>query len=66
MLSDKGAVFRAETARFAAHSNCHCSAAPVFNGQDGEEANVMQYVASQKRRSEKDRARLREYLNANY
>ena len=66
MLADKGAIFKESTARFAAHGSCHCSAAPVFDGQDGPEANVMQYVASQKRRSEKDRARLREYLNANY
>jgi len=66
MLSDKGAIFKESTVRFAAHGSCHCSAAPVFNGQDGPEANVMQYVASKKRRSEKDRARLREYLNANY
>lgn len=66
MLSDRGAVYRAETARFASHSNCHCSAAPVFDGQDGPEASTLQYVASQRRRSEKDRARLREYLNANY
>lgn len=66
MLADKGAIFKESTARFAAHGSCHCSAAPVFDGHDGPEADVMQYVASQKRRSEKDRARLREYLNANY
>lgn len=66
MLSDKGAVFKESAARFAAHGSCHCSAAPVFNGQDGPEADAMQYVASQRRRSEKDRTRLREYLNANY
>lgn len=66
MLADRGAVYKEATARFAAHASCHCSAAPVFNGQDGPEADAMQYVASQKRRSEKDRARLREYLDANY
>lgn len=66
MLADKGAIFKESTANFAAHGSCHCSAAPVFDGQDGPEADVMQYVASQRRRSEKDRARLREYLNANY
>ena len=64
MLSDRGAVYKADTARFAAHGNCHCSAAPAFG--DGPEASTLQYVASQRRRSEKDRARLREYLNANY
>jgi hypothetical protein len=66
MLADKGAIFKESTARFAAHAHCHCTAAPVFEGQDGPEASVMQYVASQRRRSEKDRARLREYLDANY
>jgi len=66
MLADKGAIFKEATARFAAHGHCHCSAAPVFDGHAGPEADVMQYVASQRRRSEKDRARLREYLNANY
>ena len=66
MLADRGAVYRAETARFASHGNCHCSAEPVFKGQPGEPAGVMQYVASQRRRSDRDRARLREYLDANY
>jgi hypothetical protein len=66
MLADKGAIFKESTARFAAHAHCHCTAAPVFEGQDGPEASVMQYVASQRRRSAKDRARLREYLDANY
>lgn len=66
MLSDRGAVYKESTARFAAHGSCHCSAAPVFDGQPGNEASVMQYAASQRSRSEKDRARLREYLNANY
>lgn len=64
MLADRGAVYKAETARFASHGNCHCSAAPAFG--DAPEASSLQYVASQRRRSDKDRARLREYLNANY
>jgi len=62
MLSDRGAVYKASTARFAAHTSCHCGAAPVFEGQDGEEASVLQYVASQRRPSAKDRQRLRDYL----
>jgi len=66
MLADRGAVYKETTARFAAHGSCHCSAAPAFDGDGGPEASVMQYVASQKRRSPADRARLREYLNANY
>jgi len=64
MLADRGAVYKSDTARFASHGHCHCTAAPAF--EDGPEASTLQYVASQRRRSEKDRARLREYLNANY
>ena len=66
MLADRGAVYKHNTARFASHTSCHCTAAPVFSGQDGDEANVMQYVASQRRKSDADRARLREYLAENY
>lgn len=67
MLAGKGAVYSEATARFAAHDNCHCTAQPVFSSEDyGEEANVMQYMASRKRRSPEQQARLREYLNTNY
>jgi hypothetical protein len=62
MLSGKGAIFKQDTARFAAHENCHCSAQPVFDKQGGEEASVIQYIASKKRRTEADRKRLRDYL----
>lgn len=66
MLADKGAVYSSGTARFAAHRACHCVAAPVFGRYDGPEASVMQYVASRKRRSPADKARLREYLKQHY
>lgn len=66
MLSDRGAVYKQDSARFATHTNCHCSAAPVFEGQDGQEASAIQYVASDQRRSAKDQARLRTYLNRHY
>jgi hypothetical protein len=66
MLADKGAVYSSTTATFAAHTTCHCVAAPVFDGEPGEEAGAMQYIASQKRRSAADKSRLREYLKANY
>lgn len=67
MLADRGAVYRAHTANFAAHKSCHCVAVPVFSSQDvGPEASVMQYVASQRRRSPAQQAELREYLRANY
>jgi hypothetical protein len=67
MLSDRGAVYRQETARFAAHGHCSCSASPVFDGEDGEEANVYQYLASSgNRRSPRQQKALRDYLNTNY
>lgn len=67
MLADRGAVYMDTTARFAAHPACKCTAQPVFTTDDyGDEANAMQYVASQARRTPEKQARLREYLNANY
>lgn len=67
MLADRGAVYKEKTARFAAHEHCQCSAQPVFSSEDaGEEASVMQYMASQKKRTPRQRAQLREYLDANY
>lgn len=68
MLAGKGAVYRSEsTANFGAHTNCHCAARPEFrNGQHGPEASAAQYLASQKRRSEADRKKLRDYLTKNF
>lgn len=67
MLADRGAVYKQSTARFAAHGHCLCSCSPVFDGQPGEEANVMQYVASSRtRRSPAQQQKLREYLRTNY
>jgi len=70
MLADRGAVYSDATARFAAHNHCTCSAEPVFYSQGaevyGNEASVMQYLASRKKRTARQRATLREYLNTNY
>lgn len=67
MLADRGAVYKESTARFATHANCKCSAQPVFVGNDtGEEASVIQYVASRKNRTPAQRAQLREYLSEFY
>lgn len=67
MLAARGAVYKESTARFATHPHCHCSAAPVFVGaEDGPEASVLQYTASRRSRSPKQRAQLREYLNENF
>lgn len=67
MLAGRGAVYKHDTVRFAAHSHCNCTAEPVFSSNDtGEEASVMQYVASQKTRTPAQRAALRDYLNTYY
>lgn len=77
MLAARGAVYTRETARFAAHSattagkrtggNCLCIAGPEFGGPDEwAEATPMQYVASKRQRTEKERAALRDYLNENF
>lgn len=67
MLADRGAVFSDKTARFAAHTNCKCTAQPVFSTDDyGDEANVMQYLASRRKRTPEQQEVLREYLRVNY
>lgn len=67
MLADRGAVYEDTTARFAAHTNCKCTAQPVFSSQDyGDEANVMQYMASRRKRTPEQQEVLREYLRVNY
>lgn len=67
MLADKGAIFREETVRFAAHDHCSCTAQPVFKSNDtGEEVDVMQYVASKRHRTEAEKAKLRAYLDEHY
>ena len=67
MLASRGAVYKEATAHFASHANCHCSAAPVFLGDEsGPEASVIQYKASRRSRSPKQQAELREYLKDNF
>jgi len=77
MLADRGAVYTEATARFAAHGavmsgnrkggNCMCIAGPEFASiATLNEATPMQYLASKRKRSEKERAQLRAYLNKNY
>jgi hypothetical protein len=62
MLADRGAVYRAATARFAAHESCHCTAQPVFEGQGGVEASTIQYLASKRNRTPRQQQQLRDYL----
>jgi hypothetical protein len=67
MLADKGAIYSKDTARFAAHSNCHCTAEPVFQGgTSGPEASAMQYLASKSSRTPAQKDALRSYLDAFY
>lgn len=67
MLADRGAVYIDTTARFAAHPSCKCTAQPVFSNEDyGDEANVMQYMASRRKRTSEQQEALREYLRINY
>jgi len=67
MLAARGAVYRKDTATFAAHDDCMCTAAPVFKGSAvGPEANTVQYMASKRRRTPKEKAFLRDYLAGNF
>lgn len=64
MLADRGDVYKQSTAGFSSHERCHCAASPAFD--NGHEVGVVQYVASKRNKSEKDRARVRDYLKDNY
>lgn len=64
-LADRGAVYRESTAYFASHDACMCTCAPVFKGREvGPEADVMQYMASKRRRTDKERAAIRDWVAA--
>lgn len=61
-LADRGAVYKKNTAYFAAHDDCQCTAAAAFVGQPhGPEASVMQYTASKRRRTPAEKARINEW-----
>lgn len=68
LAGQRRAFYRSDsTASFAAHTDCHCAARPEFKGGDhGPEASVEQYLAAKRRRTDRERARLRAYLNENY
>lgn len=64
-LADRGAVYREETADFAAHDTCGCRAAPVFKGGElGPEADAAQYIGSSRNKTPADRARLRDAIES--
>lgn len=60
MLQGRGNVYSPDTARFGAHDHCHCVAGPAFS--KGEPVTVEQYVATKKRVTDADRARVRAFM----
>lgn len=61
-LAARGAVYKQNTAYFAAHDSCQCTAAAAFVGQpNGPEASVMQYMASKRRRTPAEKVRINEW-----
>lgn len=53
MLAGRGAVYSPETADFASHDHCACTAEPVYGG---DPRTVRAYTPSQRRRSDATRA----------
>lgn len=63
MLADRGAVYRQDTAWFAAHPDCNCTCEPVFRENDtGEQLSVGQFIGSKRNPSPAQKARLRELI----
>lgn len=62
MLIGRGIVYSEASADFSSHDGCSCVAASVWEGQ---ERPVKPYTPSSKNISDKDRARVREYLRTN-
>lgn len=61
-LADRGAVFKQDTAYFAAHDDCQCTAAAAFVGQPhGPEASALQYTASKRRRTPAEKAQINDW-----
>lgn len=59
MLAGRGAVYKEETADFAAHDHCACSVAPIYGGSG---KSVKQYTPSARDIKPADRARVRQWL----
>lgn len=60
MLIGRGEVYWKDTANFASHDNCQCTAEPDYEG--GPRPTPTQYVATKRRVTDADRARVRAYL----
>lgn len=59
MLASRGEVFSEESADFAAHDHCGCTAVAAWSGRENP---VKPYEPSRRAISDADRARVREYL----
>lgn len=63
-LAARDSVYKKETAHFASHDDCMCTCAPVFRGGDvGPEADVMQYMASGRKRTPKEKALIADWAS---
>jgi len=63
MLIGRGEVYSADTARFASHDDCNCSAEPAYGG--GPALSVIQQTASRRTANPTDRARVRQWIADN-
>jgi len=59
MIISRGAVFSEATADFASHDHCKCSCEIAFSGKPRP---VKEYTPTDRNITDKDRARVREYL----
>lgn len=63
-LAARGAVYRKDTVYFAAHDDCQCTTAAAFvNQPHGPEANVMQYMATKRRRTPAEKALINDWAS---
>lgn len=62
LLISRGAVYSERSADFASHDHCSCCAVPAFGG---EPLPVKAYTPTDRRISDADRKRVREYLRNN-
>lgn len=64
-LAARGAVYKKDTVYFAAHDACQCTTAAAFVGREnGPEADVMQYMASGRTRTPKEKALINGWANS--
>ncbi|ORV20959.1 hypothetical protein AWB98_01280 [Mycolicibacterium conceptionense] len=62
MLAGRGAVYSERSVKFGAHDHCSCSATPAWGG---EPLPVKPFTPSARNISDADRARVRDWIDAN-